>query len=80
MTSPSRNRDSQVSAGVTSSHPDNTPSYTLQVYLEAEPTETERLSGAAGADGVGQNSTGHHEGKAREAIEEFDRKFGGTSD
>ncbi|KAI1631857.1 hypothetical protein F4809DRAFT_133964 [Biscogniauxia mediterranea] len=66
--------NSQMSGEGNSSRVDGgTPSYALEEYLRAEPTISERCSGAV-ADDQGKKKTKgkHHEKKAKEELGKFD--------
>ncbi|KAI0169285.1 hypothetical protein GGR52DRAFT_515077 [Hypoxylon sp. FL1284] len=78
MASSARDQDSKASEGAGSTQYDNQYSYALQEYLRAEPTITDRISGAKRGDKV-KNYTKHHESRAKDTVKKFDDAWNNAS-
>ncbi|RYP51800.1 hypothetical protein DL768_002947 [Monosporascus sp. mg162] len=73
MPSPSDNQHHQTAG--TGGCKDDAPSYALQEYLRADPTVTERCSGATPSTKKGKTKTKkkhHHKDRAEQELRKFD--------
>ncbi|KAI6082954.1 hypothetical protein F4821DRAFT_203143 [Hypoxylon rubiginosum] len=80
MSSPEKDHDTQASeSGEVASNPDASASYSLDEYICAEPTESERVSGAVDDASIGDGNEKRCEDKAMDALNKFDDDWGSAS-